>query len=289
MQQSKNKIIVKYINTMIGCFLLALALNIFLKPNNFVLGGVTGIGIILESVFKTSFNLSFPIWLSNILINLPLFLIAYKIFGFKFLGNTIFSTFFLSFAIAVTEGVPTFTEDIFLSAVFGAVLFGIGIGLIIKNRCSTGGTDLMAIIINKFLKHVQISKILLCIDSSVIFFGILVFGVRPTLYAIMSVFIASKVIGIVVDGLDFAKAVFIISDKSEEIGQSILKVISRGATSLNAKGMYTKKDKNVIFCVVKQKQIPELKEVVADIDESAFVVIANVSEVMGQGFKEITG
>lgn len=289
MQQSKNKIIIKYINIMIGCFLLALSLNIFLKPNNFVLGGVTGLGIILESVFKTTFNLPFPVWLSNILINLPLFLIAYKIFGFKFLGNTIFATFFLSFALAITHWVPTFTEDIFLAAVFGAVLDGIGLGIIIKNRCSTGGTDLMAIIANKFLKHVQISKILLCIDASIIFLGILVFGVRPTLYAVMSVFIVSKVIGIVVDGVDFAKAVFIISDKSEEIGQSILKVISRGATSLNAKGMYTKKDKNVIFCVVKQKQIPELKEVVAEIDENAFVVIANVSEVMGQGFKDIIG
>lgn len=288
MQQSKNKIIVKYINIMIGCFLLALSLNIFLKPNNFVLGGVTGLGIILESVFKTVFNLPFPVWLSNILINLPLFLIAYKLFGFKFLGNTIFATFFLSFALAITDWVPTFTEDILLAAVFGAVLDGIGLGLIIKNRCSTGGTDLMAIIINKFLKHVQISKILLCIDASIIFLGILAFGVRPTLYAVMSVFIVSKVIGIVVDGVDFAKAVFIISDKSEEIGQSILKVISRGATSLNAKGMYTKKDKNVIFCVVKQKQIPELKEMVAEIDENAFVVIANVSEVMGQGFKHIT-
>ncbi len=172
-----------------------------------------------------------------------------------------------------------------MAALFGAVIDGIGLGLIIRNRCSTGGTDLLAIIINKFLRHIQISKILLCIDATIIFTCIIVFGVRPTLYAVMSVFIVSKVIGIVVDGFDFAKAVFIISDKSDEIGHSILNIIDRGATSLDAHGMYTKNKKNVIFCVVKQKQIPELKEVVADIDEGAFVVIANVSEVIGTGFK----
>lgn len=283
----KNKTFKKYLNIVVGCFLLSISLNVFLKPNHFVLGGVTGFGIILDSVFQTTFGIPFPLAISNILINLPLFLIAYKIFGFKFLGNTLFATFFLSFCLAITDFLPTFTEDVFLAAVFGAVLDGIALGLIIKNRCSTGGTDLLAIIINKFIKHIQISKILLCIDATIIFMGIIVFGVKPTLYAIMSVFIVSRVIGAVVDGFDFAKAVFIISDKSEEIGHSILNIIDRGATALDAHGMYTKNKKNVIFCIVKQKQIPELKEVVADIDENAFVVIANVSEVIGRGFKGI--
>lgn len=286
-QLFKNKTLIKYVNIMIGCFLMATTLNVFLKPNNFVLGGVTGFGIILESVFKTAFNLPFPVWLSNILINIPLFLIAYKLFGFKFLGNTIFATFFLSFALAVTQWLPTFTEDIFLAAIFGAVLDGLGLGLIIKNMCSTGGSDLLAIILNKFLRHIPISKILLCIDGSIILIGVIVFGVRPTLYAIMSAFILSKIIGVVVDGFDFAKAVFIISDKNEEIGHSILNIIDRGATSLDGHGMYTKNEKNVIFCILKQKQIPELKELVAKIDEKAFVVIANVSEVIGTGFKGI--
>ena len=283
----KNKTFLKYLNIIIGCFLLAISLNVFLKPNNFVLGGVTGLGIILDSVFQTVFSIPFPVWLSNILINLPLFLLGYKFFGFKFLGNTIFATFFLSFTLAITSWLPKFTEDILLAAVFGAIIDGIGLGLIIKNRCSTGGTDLLAIIMNKFLRHIPISKILLCIDFTIIFIGIIVFGVRPTLYALISVFIVSKVIGMVVDGFDFAKAVFIISDKSEEIGHSILNIIDRGATSLDAHGMYTKNKKNVIFCIVKQKQIPELKEVVRDIDENAFVVIANVSEVIGRGFKGI--
>ena len=283
----KNKTFLKYLNIIIGCFLLAVSLNVFLKPNNFVLGGVTGLGIILDSVFQTVFSIPFPVWLSNILINLPLFLLGYKFFVFKFLVNTIFATFFLSFALAITSWLPKFTEDILLAAVFGAIIDGIGLGLIIKNRCSTGGTDLLAIIMNKFLRHIPISKILLCIDFTIIFIGIIVFGVRPTLYALISVFIVSKVIGMVVDGFDFAKAVFIISDKSEEIGHSILNIIDRGATSLDAHGMYTKNKKNVIFCIVKQKQIPELKEVVKDIDENAFVVIANVSEVIGRGFKGI--
>lgn len=283
----KNKTFIKYLNIVIGCTLLAISLNVFLKPNDFVVGGVTGLGIILDSVCQSTFGIPFPVSLSNILINVPLFLIGYKLFGFKFLGNTIFATFFLSFALEFTSWLPPFKDDILLAAVFGAVLDGIGLGLIIKNRCSTGGTDLMAIILHKFLKHIEISKILLCIDFSIIFTGIFVFGVRPTLYALISVFIVSRVIGVVVGGFDFAKAVFIISDKSNEIGHSILNIIDRGATSLYGEGMYTKNKKNVIFCIVKQKQIPELKEVVAEIDDKAFVVIANVSEVMGQGFKGI--
>lgn len=283
----KNKKLIKYLDITIGCTLLATAINVFLKPNNFVLGGATGLGIILDSVFKSTFNIQFPLWLSNILINFPLFLISYKFFGSKFLWDTIFAVLFLSFALAITEFFPTFTEDILLSAVFGAILEGIGIGIIIKNKCSTGGTDLLAIIINKFIKHVQISKILLCIELSIILTGVFVFGVRPTLYALISIFIVSRVIAVVIDGFDFAKAVFIISDKSDEIGDKILKFIDRGATSINAEGVYTKNKKNVIFCVLKQKQIPELKELVADIDENAFVVIANVSEVIGRGFKHI--
>lgn len=283
----KNKSVERYVNIIIGCLLLSIAVNVFLKPNNFVLGGVTGLGIILESVLKAQFGITFPIWLTNILVNLPLFLISYKLFGSKFLGNTIFATLFLSFALAVTDFLPGFTEDILLASVFGALLDGLALGLIIKNRCSTGGSDLLAIIIHKFIKHIQVSKILLCIDFTVIFIGIIVFGVRSTLYALISVFIVSKVIGMVVDGFDFAKAVFIISDKPDEIGDAILKNIVRGATALKAEGMYTKTEKNAIFCVVKQKQIPELKELVSDIDENAFVVIANVSEVLGQGFKGI--
>ena len=283
----KNKTFLKYLNIMVGCFLMAITLNVFLKPNNFVLGGVTGFGIILESVFKTVFNLPFPVWLSNILINVPLLLIAYKLFGTKFLGNTIFATFFLSFALAVTDCLPTFTEDIFLAAIFGAVLDGIGLGLILRNRCSTGGSDLLATILKKFLKHIPISKILLCIDGTIILIGIIVFGVKPTLYAIMSSFILSRIVGAVVDGFDFAKAVFIISDKNEEIGHSILNIIDRGATSLDGHGMYTKNEKNVIFCILEQKQIPELKELVAEIDENAFIVISNASEVIGSGFKGI--
>ena len=133
---SKSKVFLRYLNIIIGCTILAVSLNVFLKPNNFVLGGVTGFGIILDSVFENTFGIPFPVSLSNILINIPLFLIAYKLFGFKFLGNTIFATFFLSFAFEMTKWLPPFTEDILLAAVFGAVLDGIGLGLIIKNRCS---------------------------------------------------------------------------------------------------------------------------------------------------------
>lgn len=284
--KSENKqIVLKYINVIIGCLLLASSLNIFLKPNNFVIGGVTGLGIILDSVFKSCFDIGFPIWLSNLIINIPLFFIGYKFYGFKFIRNTIFATFFLSFSLWATSGLPAYTEDTLLASVFGAVLDGIGLGLIIKNRFSTGGTDLLAIILHKILKHIEIAKILFCIDFVIIFIGIFVFGIKSTLYALISVFIVSRVISTVIDGFDFAKAMFIISDKADKIGENILNIIDRGATAIHAEGMYTKNQKNIVFCVVKQKQIPELKELINKIDENSFVVIANVSEVIGKGFK----
>lgn len=284
----RNSEILRYIKVMIGCYILAISLNVFLEPNNFVLGGVTGLGIILNTLFKENFNIDFPLWLSNIIINVPLFLIGLKCYGFKFIKNTLFGTLFLSFALFSTQWLPEFKDDILLSCVFGALLDGLGLGLIIKNRFSTGGTDLLAYIGHKFLKHIPIPKILFCIDGVIIFIGILVFGVRITLYAMISVFIVSRVISTVIDGFDFAKAVYIISDKSEEIGQKILNIIDKGATSIQAKGMYTQNRKDIVFCVIKQKQIPEIKEMIYEIDENAFVVISNVSEVMGLGFKKFS-
>lgn len=285
-RNKKRNEIFRYLYVILGCYFLAVSLNVFLKPNKLVLGGVSGIGIILNSIFETNFNIPFPLGLSNILINLPLFLIGYKIYGFKFIKNAILGTVFLSIALFSTEWLPKFTEDILLACVFGALLDGIGLGLIFKNRFSTGGTDLLAYIINKFLKHFPLPKILFCVDGIVIFTGIIVFGIKVTLYAMISVFIVSRVISAVIDGFDFAKAVYIISDKNNEIGEKILNIIDRGATAIHAQGMYTKNRKDIIFCVIKQKQIPELKELIYDIDENAFVVISNVSEVMGLGFKK---
>lgn len=278
------KSISRYINITIGCLLLGIAFNVFLQPNNFVLGGVTGFGLILDNLCQAHLGFAFPVWLSNILINTPLFLMGYKLYGFHFVGDTIFATFLLSFFIGTTEWLPEFTDDILLASVFGALVDGVGLGLIIKNRCTTGGTDLMATIIHRFVRHVEISKILLVIDFSIVALGVVVFGVIPTMYAIISISIFTKVIGTVVAGFDFSKSVFIISEKTDEVGQAILNTISRGATSLDAHGMYTKQPKNVIFCVVSQKQIPELKELVDEIDKDAFVVVSNASEVIGHGF-----
>lgn len=280
----KKKVFLRYFYVILGCYSLAIALNVFLKPNDFVLGGVAGLGIIINSVTEKVFNVPIPLWISNIVFNVPLFIIGYKIYGLKLVKNAIIGTLILSIALATTEWLPHFTDDMFLASVFGAIFDGIGIGLIFKNRFSTGGSDLLAYIFHKFLKHRPLSQILFAIDGTIIFIGTIVFGVHTTLYAIISVFIVSKVISTVIDGFDFAKAVYIISDKSEEIGDKIFSVIGRGATIIPAKGMYTKVEKNIILCVVKQKEIPVFKDFIYDIDEKAFVVIANVNEVVGLGF-----
>ncbi len=281
MRVAKNGFLNKYILIIIGCFFVAVSLNSFLEPNEIVIGGVTGLAIIIKSMSKEIIGFTVPMWFSNIALNLPLFVLSIKIYGFKFLSRTVFAALFLSFALFATDFLPNIEMDYPIACVFGSVLSGLGLGLIFRNNATTGGSDLAASLLHKYIKDLSISHIMFFIDGAIIIIGFFVFGTIPAFYAIIGAYIIAKVIDAIVEGFDFAKAVLIISEKSDEIGSAIINEMNRGATKIFGEGIYTGNKKNIILCVVQIKEIGKIKEITKYNDENAFVVVTDVKEVLG--------
>ena len=285
-RETRNENILNYIYIIIGTTILAAAINMFFAKLKLVTGGVTGLAIVIEYITEQHFGRGIPLWLTNIAINIPLFAIAIKLKGRKFVGKSMFAAAYLSFALFYTSFIPTPKVDFLLASIFGGVLAGTGLGFVLRASASTGGTDLAANIIKVYLKNVPIAKIMLVIDSTIILTGAFVFGVQKAMYALISIYIVTKVIDSILEGINFSKAVFIISDNSKEIAETLMKDLKRGVTGINGTGMYTKGEKQVLFVVVGKNQIVSLQKMVKEIDTSAFITIADVREVVGEGFTE---
>ncbi len=268
----------------IGTVLMAISLTVFFEPNNIVAGGATGIATIIKHLTEGIFDGGISLGISNVAINLPLFLIAMKIFGLKFIFKTFVATLMLSFNLEITKFIPTFFGDLIVASIFGGLLSGVGLALIFRAGATTGGSDMAASIIGHKLKQYTIASIMLVIDVIIIIGGYFVFGINAALYAIISIFITSKVIDTVLEGFSFAKATFIISSKAELICNEVFQKLDRGVTSFQSKGMFSGKSNNVLMCVVSKKQVHILKEIVKEADENAFVIVADVREVLGEGF-----
>lgn len=285
-RETRNENILNYIYIIIGTTILAAAINMFFAKLKLVTGGVTGLAIVIEYITEQHFGRGIPLWLTNIAINIPLFAIAIKLKGRKFVGKSMFAAAYLSFALFYTSFIPTPKVDFLLASIFGGVLAGTGLGFVLRASASTGGTDLAANIIKVYLKNVPIAKIMLVIDSTIILTGAFVFGVQKAMYALISIYIVTKVIDSILEGINFSKAVFIISDNSKEIAETLMRDLKRGVTGINGTGMYTKGEKQVLFVVVGKNQIVSLQKMVKEIDTSAFITIADVREVVGEGFTE---
>ncbi|MCL2416212.1 MAG: YitT family protein [Defluviitaleaceae bacterium] len=286
MKKTIQRTIYEYMMISLGCYLLAAGISFFLQPHNFVIGGVSGLGIIIQHYTGTHFDFVIPVWLTNIAINLPLLLFALRIFGIKFITKTIYATFFLSLSLFINEFVPieNFQSDFFLASVFGGFFAGLGTGIVLKSLATTGGSDLAASIIQHFKKHLSVSKVLMVIDWCIIILGFFFFGSTGTMYAIIAVYVSAKAIDFVLEGLNFAIGAFIISDKADEIGIEINDQMDRGVTSLRGAGVYTGQEKNILLCVVPKKEIVQLKEIVSGLDKDAFVIVTDVREALGEGF-----
>lgn len=272
---------------LLGTTLLALAINWFLSPSGLVTGGISGTSIIVEEVTSNVFGVGVPLWVTNICLNIPLFLISIKQRGFKFAQKSLYSVLWLSVALWFTGFFPNpflTTGDLLLPAIFGGALIGAAIGLVIQAGGTTGGTDMLASIIKFKNPSFPITQLMLMIDGIIILCGFFIFGQEKAMYAVIAVFITSKVISNIIEGVYYAKAAFIISAHSDKIAKEIMEKIPRGVTGLKATGMYSKSDKEVLYVVVSQKEITRLRDLVRDIDPKAFVTIADVKEVLGEGF-----
>ncbi len=279
-----KKQIFDFFIVMVGTFLTAISVVVFFDANELVLGGVSGISIVIKELGKMFFGMELPLSIISFAINLPLLIAAYIIMGKGFLGKTVFSTVLFSIFLEITKFLPVYKGELMLAAIYGGAVLGVGAGFIFKGRATSGGSDLLAAMIYKFNSHISLSKILFIIDAIVIGIGLFVFGVEKSMYSVISVFICTKVAGGIIDGIGFAKAVFIISDKSDEIAKDLMENQKRGVTALKGKGMYTGNEKDVLLCVFSQKEISDVKERVMEIDSNAFMMVTDIKEVLGEGF-----
>jgi len=280
----------------IGAAITALSINIFLVPYKIAPGGLSGLATVI-------FHLSggrFPVGTVMLIINIPLFIMGYKLIGKHFFIRTLYGTIILSVIIDLTESYSAglakkflvnseaSTPDILLYSIIGGFLSGIGLGIVLKMEATTGGTELAAKLLNKPLKNLTIGQILLAIDAMIIIFAIIAFkSVLIGLYSLVSLFITTKVIDAMVAGVDYARAVLIISEKQEEIAKRIMFEMDRGVTELKGRGVYSGKDRNVLLCVLSRNEIQHLKEIVHTLDSEAFMILADVREVLGEGFNGV--
>lgn len=277
---------VDYLFIFMGTGIMALAIQCIFEPIGLVTGGFSGIAIIIRKMTAGIVEGGIPLWLTNLALNVPVFIAALIIKGRKFLGRTVIGTVLLSFWLYVIPQVDLTQGDYMLSAVFGGVITGIGIGFVLLAKATTGGTDMVSALIQKYVRHYSVVQILQVIDGMVVLAGLYVFGLKPALYAIVAIFITSKVSDALMEGMKYSKAAFIITDYYKEIADAIMTQLDRGLTGLDATGMYSGDKKTVLYCVVSKKEIVELKDIVAKIDPKAFVIVTDAREVFGEGFLE---
>lgn len=280
MEKLKSTII-DGIGTVVGSAIMAFGISLFLLPNQLSSGGFSGIATI------TYYLLNIPMGVMTFALNVPLFLFAgYKI-GREFFVKAIVGTGSLSIFIDILDKYPPVTTDRFLACIYGGIIIGIGTAIILKVNSSTGGTELIANIIKSYNPHIIMSRYLTIIDIVIIALNVIFFKqIEIGLYSAIAIYLYGKMIDIIFEGVYYTKLLFIISDKSEEISEQIVKNIKRGVTGLYGKGMYKDENKLVLICAASRGDITRIKNVAKKIDEKCFIVVANAREVLGEGFKE---
>ncbi|OCL25474.1 hypothetical protein U472_14095 [Orenia metallireducens] len=276
----RKQTIYDYFWITIGSIITAAGLVMFLIPNKIAAGGVSGLSTVIYYLF------GLPVGMVSLAINIPLFIIGVKEMGAKFGIRTLYGIFLLSFGIDLLNPyLPVLTHDPLLASIYGGGVSGLGLGLVFRSKGTTGGTDLVAQLINKFT-GISVGKSLMIIDFCVIALAGIVFNAEIALYAFIAMMITGKAIDIVQEGLKISKGTFIISDYSEEIRKNILEKMDRGVTILKGKGGFTEHNKDVLLCIISRSEVSDLKRLVHNIDKNAFVIITEVHEVLGEGFNE---
>ncbi len=268
----------------VGTAGVAFAVQCMYDPCGLVTGGFSGIAIIIKSLTEHVIPGGVPLWLTNLLLNIPVFIVAYIKMGKRFIGRTLFGTVMLSVWLYILPVIDLAQGDMLLVALFGGVFSGAGMGMVLRANATTGGTDMVAALIQLKIRHYNVAQIMQILDGAIVILGFFVFGLRPSLYAIVAIFVTTKVSDAILEGFKYSKAAYIITDKYEEVAKVLMEELDRGATGLKATGMYTGKDRCVLYCVVSKKQIVTLKEIVVNIDPKAFVIVSDVREVLGEGF-----
>ena len=272
----------KAIYIIIGCVLCALSYAVFLIPHQIVPGGVTGIAMILHFLYRS------PVGIITIILNIPLFLVALKILGIRFGVKSIVAIFITNILIdffLYTLKINTPTDNIILGALYGGLLLGLGLGLIFRAGASTGGTDIIGQLLTR-RTNLSIGMWIMIVDFAVITLaGITTGSIELALLGYLALFLSSKVIDLVLEGMDYARAAFIISNEYQKLTDEIYKQMKRGVTILDGHSPYSKEKRPVIMCVITKKETHFFKTLIKDVDKKAFVILTDVFEVLGQGFR----
>lgn len=277
----------------VGAFILASGFVFFMRPYQIVPGGVSSLGMIMNHIFP-----SIEMGTFAMMFDIPLMLIGFRVFGGGFGAKTVIAAFLsplfmnlLSYLVPgqnpaeMFGGVMDFSNDMIMVCVFGGALVGAGVGLVIRAGATTGGTDIVALLMQKYL-GIGFARSLFIADASIVILGIIVFGDwKLPMYSLVTIFVSTKVVDFVIDGASYDKLLFIISDKHSELESFILEDMERGATYIKSSGMYTRKDKDMVFLVVSRREVNAVQAKIKEIDPHSFVVVVTAHETYGDGFK----
>lgn len=277
-----NKLLRSYAIIAVGCLFFSISFDWFFSVNQIAMGGVTGLAQVIHAVFPP-----LSVGLLTILINVPLFLLGWKYIGFHLLASSLFSMLVSSAAIDFIAAIHTFQPmDPMLASLCGGALLGLGVGIVFTQGATTGGTDIVARLLKLKFPWLPMGKLVLVPDFVVLTLAALVFGrVEAALYGLVGLFVSSQVIDAVLYGLNTAKVAYIVSDRSANMRETILR-LDRGGTILEARGAYTGEAKQVVMVAFRQKEIVQIKKAIHETDPHAFFIVCNAHEIMGEGFGE---
>ena len=277
MKKNFSGIMRDYVTMTLGCMIVAAAYLCFYIPNNIVPGGLTGISTVLY------YLLGAPIGAVTFALNVPIFIIGWRSIGNAYAIRSLYCTALVSTLLDVIPHMRL-TDNYLLASVFGGVLIGLGLGLVFRSNSSTGGVDIIAKVVNRFKPHLSLSYVIFIVDIAVISVAAIIFGVEQALYALIGVFIAQKATDVIIDGARRARAYYVVSKRYAEIAESVMAKMNRGATLLKATGMYSRNDQPVLMCIIRPQEIGSFIRIVQSFDGEAFIFVADIHEVMGEGF-----
>jgi len=276
---------INYSLIIVGSFILASGFVLFITPYKIVPGGVYGISIMLHYIFGT------PVGMMALVFDIPLTIIGIKVLGPRFGMKTVVGfmlTAFFNDGITYFYGYePLVKGDVLLSSIFGGLFLGVGVAMIFKAKATSGGTDIVAMMISKYTK-LPVGQLMIMVDSTIVLLGLIVFrDWKIPLYSLIVIFITGKVVDTIMEGMNYDKVLFIISDRYKEIGDRVIHGLNRGGTLLRGEGMYNGKEKQIIFTVVNRREVAMLQEHIHKVDPRAFVTVLNANEILGEGFKSL--
>lgn len=282
--RSIKKSLVDILFYLVGCSIYSAAVIIFTEPNELSPGGLTGIAVLLQHFF------SLPAGLVNIVMNIPLIILGFVVFGGRFITSTAIATVIMSLSLdAFSAVLQPYKTDGILAAIFGGIMMGAGLGLVMLRGATTGGADIAAKLLNKRFPFVSMGRFILFLDLVVITATAIAYkNFQSALYSIVSLYASSRVIDSLLYGTGKGKFMHIITTKPQEIAEAVFENLGRGVTLINAKGGYTGDDKSILLCAVRPPEVSALQRIIKHTDEGAFVIISDAGEILGEGFNKNT-